>query len=184
MNDNFMCSHCKEKMAVVFITKIVDGKQTQEGICLSCARKMGIQPVNHFLEQAGITDEELDNLNDEMATIFEEGGFDKLLKGASPNFLMPMRLNSTDETPSKDFSSDKQMSKKKGQPDKEKTDKREKFKYLDTYGVNLIQKAYQGKLDNVIGRQRNRQGNTDIKQKNKKQSRFIGGTWGWKNSYC
>ena len=58
-----MCSICKENYAVVFITKIQDGKQMQEGLCLSCAKKQGIQPVNQLIEQTGMTDEDIENLN-------------------------------------------------------------------------------------------------------------------------
>jgi len=57
-----MCSICKENLAVVFITKIINGKQTQEGLCFSCAKKQGIQPINQILEQTGISEEEIDDL--------------------------------------------------------------------------------------------------------------------------
>jgi ATP-dependent Clp protease ATP-binding subunit ClpE len=66
-----MCSICKENYAVVFITKIVDGRQTQEGLCLSCAKKQGIQPVNQLIEQTGMTEEDIDNLNKQMSSLFE-----------------------------------------------------------------------------------------------------------------
>ena len=58
-----MCSICKENYAVVFITKIINGKQIQEGLCLSCAKKQGIQPINQLIEQTGMTDDDVDNLN-------------------------------------------------------------------------------------------------------------------------
>jgi len=66
------CSICKENLAVVFITKIVNGKQTQEGLCFSCAKKRGIQPINQILEQTGISEDEIDDLNKQMSSFFEE----------------------------------------------------------------------------------------------------------------
>src|SRR5690242_11406437 len=66
-----MCSICKENFAVVFITKIQDGKQAQEGLCLSCAKKQGIAPINQILEQTGMTEEDIDNLNKQVGDIFE-----------------------------------------------------------------------------------------------------------------
>ncbi len=66
-----MCSICKENYAVVFITKFVDGKQSQEGLCLSCAKKQGIQPVNQLIEQTGMSEEDIDNLNKQMGNLFD-----------------------------------------------------------------------------------------------------------------
>jgi protein-arginine kinase activator protein McsA len=66
-----MCSICKENYAVVFITKIIDGKQTQDGLCLSCAKKQGIQPVNQLIEQTGMSEEDIDSLNKQMGNLFD-----------------------------------------------------------------------------------------------------------------
>ena len=66
-----MCSICKENFAVVFITKMVDNKQVQEGLCLACAKKQGIQPINQLLEESGITEDEIDNLSKQVGNMFE-----------------------------------------------------------------------------------------------------------------
>lgn len=76
------CTLCKINTAVVFITKITDGKQTSEGLCLPCARKQGIQPINQLLEQTGVTDEELDNLNNQMSSFMD--GMDPSFFGGNP----------------------------------------------------------------------------------------------------
>ena len=73
-----MCSACNESYAVVFVTKIVEGKQTQEGLCMSCAKKQGIQPVNQILEQTGMTEEDFDNLNKQMGDMFGNMDMDSL----------------------------------------------------------------------------------------------------------
>lgn len=85
-----MCSICKENLAVVFITKIVNGKQTQEGLCFSCAKKQGIQPINQILEQTGISDEEIDDLNKQVGSFFEDMDFSSMNDTeAGPNSANP-----------------------------------------------------------------------------------------------
>lgn len=150
-----MCTICKEKLAVVFITKLVDGKQVQEGVCLSCAKKLGIQPVNQLLEQSGITDEDLENINDEMAQFFEQNDMQELFPGGAAGFLMPMKLNKSEDenlpVKSNEEKFKNNFAKKTETQDKDKN-KDKKMKYLDTYGVNLNTMAYEGRIDNVIGR--------------------------------
>jgi len=73
-----MCSICKENYAVVFITKIIDGKQTQEGLCLSCAKKQGIAPINQLIEQTGMTDDDIVNLNKQVGDFFENMDIDEI----------------------------------------------------------------------------------------------------------
>lgn len=79
-----MCSVCKENLAVVFITKIIEGKQTQEGLCFSCAKKQGIQPINQLLEQTGISEDEIDDLNKQMGNLFQEMDLNSL-NGSVPD---------------------------------------------------------------------------------------------------
>jgi len=167
-----MCSICKENLAVVFITKIINGKQTQEGLCFSCAKKQGIQPINQILEQTGISEEEIDDLKKQMETFFEDMDFSGTsdpeggTATANPFFnLINKSLNKTRE--SMGFKSSKDETESDGKTDREvKDDKNntrtktqdkkmpKKKKYLDTYGTNLIVKAKEGKIDRVIGRNR------------------------------
>lgn len=60
------CSICKKNIAVVFITKIINGKQIQQGLCITCAKKQGIKPINDILEQTGLSEEDLDRMNTDM----------------------------------------------------------------------------------------------------------------------
>ena len=66
-----MCSQCKKNYAIVFITKMIDGKQIQEGLCLSCAKARGIKPINQLIEQTGISEEELDDINKQVGSLFD-----------------------------------------------------------------------------------------------------------------
>lgn len=172
-----MCSVCKENLAVVFITKIIDGKQTQEGLCFSCAKKQGIQPINQLLEQTGISDEEIDDLNKQMGSLFEDMDINNINNTLSDNPGSPNSVNpflnllnksffrNSDNSNSKDefkeSKDDDSREEKEAKDSKNNTRTKtqekkapKKKKYLDTYGTNLNEKAREGKIDRVIGRNR------------------------------
>ncbi|MFZ5987072.1 MAG: AAA family ATPase [Bacillota bacterium] len=168
-----MCSVCKENLAVVFITKIIDGKQTQEGLCFSCAKKQGIQPINQILEQTGISEDEIDDLNKQMGNLFEEIDINSLNSSPSDtgasntanpflNLINKSFFKSNDSSNSKEESKDSKEEASKEEKDSKnstrtKTQEKKapkKKKYLDAYGTNLIEKAKEGKIDRVIGRNR------------------------------
>ncbi|MDF2522534.1 MAG: ATPase with chaperone, ATP-binding subunit [Clostridiales bacterium] len=170
-----MCSVCKENFAVVFISKIVDGKQLNEGLCISCAKKQGIQPINQLLEQSGVSEEELDNLNKQMGSLFENtdptelaGTFntpelsnpDSNTDKNNPflNFINKAFSNNDGSSESlKEYHKDSQEEKDSKNNTRTKIQEKKnskKKKYLDMYGTNLTEKAKDGKIDRVIGRNR------------------------------
>ena len=65
-----LCSRCNKNVAVIFITKLEGGQTKNEGLCLKCARELGIKPIDDMMKKMGITDEELDNLTNEMMSAF------------------------------------------------------------------------------------------------------------------
>lgn len=165
-----MCSICKENFAVVFITKIIDGKQSQEGLCLSCAKKQGIQPVNQLIEQTGMSDEDIDNLNKQMGGLFDN--IDTDMENPEPVLNDPAGGGKTnpffnfinrafpksEETESgndnrKELSEDKDNKNGTRTKTQEKKSLKKK-KYLDMYGTNLTDMAREDKIDRVIGRNR------------------------------
>jgi len=162
-----MCSMCKKNYAVVFITKIINGKQTQEGLCLSCARKQGIKPINQLIEQTGMTEEDIDNLNKQVGSFFESMDMDSLNNsiasqdipsGENPffNFISKaFPLNSSDSDTKgrkqpKGIPSNKEG--KRNTRTKTQEKKTRKKKYLNTFGTNLTDMANNNNLDRVIGR--------------------------------
>ncbi len=166
-----MCTICKENYAVVFITKITDGKQSQEGLCLSCAKKQGIQPVNQLIEQTGMSEEDIDNLNKQMSSMLENMDMDmpgndpsgqNSMKKGNPFFnFINKAFPKNDEgnegllEPGKEFYEDKE-GKNGSNGTRTKTQEKKgskKKKYLDMYGTNLIDLAKEDKIDRVIGRQ-------------------------------
>jgi len=163
-----MCSICKENYAVVFITKIINGKQIQEGLCLSCARKQGIQPINQLIEQTGMTDDDIDNLNKQMSSFFESMDMDLENSAGTEgtqgynrgnpflNFLsraFPRSEENGDGTDPRELGEGKDG--KGGMRTKTQEKKGlKKKKYLDMYGTNLTDLARNDKIDLVIGRDR------------------------------
>ena len=79
-----MCARCRKRMAVVFITRVENGESKQEGICIKCARELGIKPVNDIIDKMGLSDEDVDRMSEEMQDIMDgvENGDDPLGLGA------------------------------------------------------------------------------------------------------
>ena len=65
-----MCSRCKKHVAVVFITRLENGVSKNDGLCLKCAKDLGIKPIDDMMKKMGITDEDLESLTHEMMTAF------------------------------------------------------------------------------------------------------------------
>lgn len=154
-----LCSRCHKNPAVVYITKMEGDKTTNEGLCLACAKELGIAPINNMIEQMGITDDDIENINSEMSDFMDTLGdnpeaLEGLMSGMFPHegeeggapsapldFLsgfMPGRQGEAQPNTDKKDSSKKKRSKKKSM--------------LDTYGTNLTEKAQLGKVDRVINR--------------------------------
>ncbi len=164
-----LCTSCHKNIAVVFVTKIINGKQIQEGLCLSCAKKQGIQPINQIIEQTGMTDEDIENLNSQMSSFLENIDMDKWTEDNLGNqagdgnmfsgfFNKAFPKNQKDEDGFVDNKRrDKADDKEQKNTMRTKTQERKsnkKKKYLDVYGVNLIEKAKNGQIDRIIGREK------------------------------
>ena len=157
-----LCIRCKKRTAIVFVQRMDGtGNAKQEGYCLTCARELGIKPVDDLMKRFGVSDEDLENMEERMSSFMEEAGEggnpfgmmmnpeadgegtegeqDGFLPGGSATFPFGMRANGGQDE-------------KKG--DTHKKDRRPKRKFLDNYCDNLTAKAKAGKLDNVIGRDR------------------------------
>ncbi len=155
-----LCSRCGKNPAIIFITKMEGDKTTNEGLCLSCAKSMGIAPLNQMMENMGInSDEDIENLNNEMSEFMNNIG-DLSSPDELSNMLQSLSGGDNDEGGAATaplgfltnmFSSDKS---EKSTEEKTKTNNKQskKKKMLDTYGTNLTAKAAFGKVDRVIMR--------------------------------
>lgn len=155
-----ICSKCKKNFAVVFITKIENGKSTQEGLCLKCAKELGLPQVDGIVRQMGISDEDIDKMSEEMLGLFsgdeqntDEGDDpdDNTGRTATFPFLNKLFGGSGESMPASS-----QEEKSTGKENNGKSTRKEqgnKRKFLDAYCLNLTAKAAKGGLDRVIGRE-------------------------------
>ena len=145
-----LCSRCKKRVAVIYMQRIENGNTLNEGLCLKCAREMGLKPVDDILERMGITPEEFDAMSDEISGLVPTEGADgEENEGRAPSlnlgpiFPSQENLNLPDEA-----RKDKQNTKDKKSEDKKSKNR----KFLSQYCIDLTGRAREGKLDKVIGR--------------------------------
>ena len=147
-----LCTKCKKNIAVVFITKVENGVAMNEGFCLRCARSLGIPQIDAAVKQMGFSEEDLDNLSDEMSNMFgqnEAQDEDEESESRTATFPMLNQLFSQ-MNPGKN-----NPPAKKEEPSSEQENgkkKPNKHKFLDSYCMDLTGRARAGKLDKVIGR--------------------------------
>ena len=153
-----ICARCKKNMAVVFITKLENGKTVNEGLCLKCAKELGIKPVADLLDKFGLKDSDLDGLTPEtlgesLPAVMEQMGMNPM--------DLPEEEESDEETTSRApafplFNLFRQNGKSEEKAE-EKTAEggkkpKNKKKFLNNYAMDLTAKAREGKLDRVVGR--------------------------------
>ena len=156
-----LCSKCKKNVAVVFISRMNEkNEMVNEGLCLQCAAQLGLPQVEDMMKRMGITPEDLENINSEMMQAFggaeeldapvDEGDEDDEESGKTATFPFLNRLFNNGSNPP----AEQQPPQNGGtgqQGTGRKTEKKRKF--LDNYCINLSQRAREGKLDAVIGRE-------------------------------
>ena len=142
------CARCQKRPAVVFITRLEAGKTVNEGLCLLCAKELGIKPINDILKKMGVSDEDIENMSGEMEGRIEAVSEDS--DGGAPAIDFP-KIFSDMSIP---FSQGSGPSEKK-MPKMQKNEKADGGrKFLNMYATNLTAKAQQGRIDRMIGRDR------------------------------
>jgi len=149
-----LCTKCKKNVAVVFITKIENGVTMNEGYCLKCARALGIPQIDAAVKQMGFSDEDLDNLSDEMSSMFGqldtvEGDEDETESRTATFPLLKQLFGGPQNLPAKQ---EPPVEGPEGTEKEPKAKKHKKHKFLDSYCLDLTGRARAGKLDKVIGR--------------------------------
>ena len=160
-----LCSRCGKNPAVIFVTKLEGNKTTNEGICLSCAKSLGIAPINQMIDNLGIKDEDIDNLNEEMSefmnnigdissqedmqNMIENLGNQKDIEGGAPTAPFGF-LSNIFSSQNSENNQDSQSEKTREKNNNRRASKKKTM--LDTYGTNLTAKAAMGKVDRVINR--------------------------------
>ena len=159
-----MCSRCKKNVAVVFISRLEDGKTFNEGLCLKCARGMGLPQVDEMMKRFGVSDDDLDAITGEMMQAF--GGaesMDSLPKdvdedeededGKTATFPFLSRLFSGENSPAQPSGGENAEDSSRGASREKERRSEKKRKFLDSYCINLSKRASENKLDCVIGRE-------------------------------
>lgn len=161
-----LCEKCKKRPAMIYMQINEGGEIKNKGYCLTCAKEMGIKPVDDLMKQMGIGDKELKAMEDQIEGFMEENSDDN---GNGENMFNLSKLISgfggnTEEDDSDDEDEDFEIGgsstipfnseDKEGKDKKDKKDKKEKKKkkFLDQYCENLTEKARNGGIDDVIGR--------------------------------
>ena len=161
-----LCSRCKKNLAVIFITKMENGQTTNEGLCLKCAKELGIKPVDDMISRMGLSDDDLENLNGEMGDMMnglegllnpgekDEDGEDDEQDSQTATFPFLNKLfgNAANNENAENLPARDERPEQKPRGDKPNGQKNKKHKFLDLYCQNLTQKARDGKLDRIVGR--------------------------------
>ncbi len=141
-----MCSRCHKRVAVIFLRTIKDGAETQDGFCIKCARELGIKTIDDMIAQTGLDDETIERLNGDMLSMMENGDFPnnpENADGRAPLFNF-----------SKLMGEEQKSERKKKKSDKKDEPEEPEYRYLSTYTTNLTERARAGKLDRIVGRDR------------------------------
>lgn len=165
-----LCSVCKKNVAVIYVNKIVEGKMQTMGLCIPCAKKQGLAPMDQIMNQSGMKPEDFENINNQLTEIMGDMDLEKLTQtinsedGEGMNSLMNFmnsaftgsNSNNNEFQPTEEDDHEIETPNAgsgSGTKVKEKV-KRKKLKYLDTYGSNLTEQARYGEIDRIIGRDR------------------------------
>ena len=156
-----VCNRCQKRPAIIFVQRMENGQMKNEGFCLHCARELHIKPVEDLMKQFGMSDEDMDNMENRMESMMDEMGDanplslmmnmgqpmggeeneedDDLVPGSSATFPLGVKAEG-------DAGNSKKAQKNGKKPPRRK--------FLDTYCENLTRKAREGKLDDIVGRDR------------------------------
>ena len=165
-----LCTRCKKNVAVIFITKIENNEAKNEGLCLRCARELGIKPVDDMMKKMGISDEDLESISTELMSAFggaeepdglaaegqddsqDSDGEEDEGRTATFPFLSKLFGGQSDSAPDRDPMQRGGAAKEDKTAAKTERSQAPKRKFLENYCISLTRKAHEGKLDRIVGR--------------------------------
>lgn len=158
MDNKLICSRCKKRPAVIFVSRIDGDKTTQEGFCLKCAMELNIGPVKQMMQNMGITEEDLDSVSEQFDEML--GGLEGFQPGGAgtlpfmQNFMNGSAQNGKNDAEDEESAQEDDAEEENGeQGKKKKKKKRTKRKFLNLYCTDLTEKARDGKIDRIVGRE-------------------------------
>jgi ATP-dependent Clp protease ATP-binding subunit ClpA len=177
-----LCTVCKKNVAVIYVNKMIDGKMTTEGLCIPCAKKKGLAPMDQILQQSGLNPDDFENINEQLKEVmgdFDMSQINDMIEDISSedtdsgnpfSNLLNTAFSGLKNNNSKEFNPSEDENKKDSPADKEDESNdsesgssniktklkknQKKLKYLDTYGINLTDMARDKEIDRIIGRER------------------------------
>src|SRR6056297_2686036 len=175
-----LCSNCNKNVAVIFVNKMEDGEMKTEGLCIPCAKKKGIAPMDQIIQQTGMNPDDFENINEQLQEVLGDIDMDELTEkmqdngdGKNPfanlfnSSFSSLANNNADKFNPKDKNDKDDEDDDKSNDDKSKDNNKgksgikmrlkknkNKKKYLDVYGINLTEKAKNNEIDRIIGRNR------------------------------
>lgn len=157
MNNRLICSKCKKRPAVIFVSRVDGDKTTQEGFCIKCATELNIGPIKQMMQNMGITEDDIDAVSEQFGDMMEN--LEDFQPGGAGT--MPFMQNFFNDIPSDETAAlseeqtedetDKAETDKKGK--KKRNKHKTKRKFLNSYCTDLTARAREGKIDRIIGRE-------------------------------
>ncbi|MBQ8133226.1 MAG: ATP-dependent Clp protease ATP-binding subunit [Clostridia bacterium] len=162
-----LCSKCDKRPAVVFVSNTANAADTV-GYCLVCAKEMGIKPVTDIMEKMGISEDDLVNIQDQMTDLADSGIFpdeedfedigededDDFSRGGAPAFPPFFKNLFNSKSPSDKLSENEKKKEEKKNNKSEAPKRRKGRKHIDAYCTDLTQRARDGELDRIVGREK------------------------------
>ncbi|GHV29732.1 chaperone ClpB [Clostridia bacterium] len=148
-----LCTRCKKRPAVIFMTKIDAGETINEGLCITCAKELGIKQVDDIVKKMGLSYEEIESMNNQLMGMAEETDSGRE-NDESAEEMVNRRIFNIMSVPQ---ASGEEAPKGRNFQEKTKNKKDPKRKFLDGYCVNLNKKAQEGNVDRVVGREKEEQ---------------------------
>lgn len=146
-----ICVKCKKRPAVIFVSKIEDGKATQEGYCMKCAMDMNIGPIKQMMANMGITEDEVDAVSEQFSEMFD--GLEGFQPGGAGTMPFLNAQAGAAQPEADDGEDDEKDDKKRGRK-RDKSKNKDKRKFLGLYCTDLTAKARAGEIDRIIGREK------------------------------
>ncbi len=156
MNNKMICSKCKKRPAVIFVSRVDGDKTTQEGFCIKCATELNIGPIKQMMQSMGITEDDIDAVSEQFGDMMENMD-DFQLGGAGTMPFMQNFLNNNpienNASPVEEQVEDEEDEKEDNKGKKKKKKHKTKRKFLNSYCTDLTARARDGKIDRIIGRE-------------------------------
>lgn len=155
MNNKMICSKCKKRPAVIFVSRMDGDKTTQDGFCIKCATELNIGPIKQMMQNMGITEDDIDAVSEQFGDMMENMD-DFQLGGAGTMPFMQNFFNGNSSQENQTLSEDEVDTESvddDGKKNKKKKKHKTKRKFLNSYCTDLTAKARAGEIDRIIGRE-------------------------------